>query len=257
MKNNIFLFSHQDDEIAVFKTIKDILNTNERIFIFFLTNGNISDFNDIDLISKREKESKKVLEKIGVKSENITFLGKSLGINSYNLLNNLENVYNKLSNFIEQLEDEIKIFTHAWEGGNIDHDSSFVLALKLMRNYSNIKYGYQFPYYNSYKMPFNFYRIFYPISINGHAVKSRISFNEKIEFIKYLFYYISQVKIWMGLYPFVIIKILTNNYNYLQEIKNNFELKKPHQNLLWYEKRKFVSFEKSIILFKTFLNSNI
>ena len=226
-------------------------------FPFYLTIGNISNSSDINLISKRENESKKVLEKIGVKSENITFLGKSLGINSYNLLNNLENVYNKLSNFIEQLEDEIKIFTHAWEGGNIDHDSSFVLALKLMRNYSNIKYGYQFPYYNSYKMPFNFYRIFYPISINGHAVKSRISFNEKIEFIKYLFYYISQVKIWMGLYPFVIIKILTNNYNYLQEIKNNFELKKPHQNLLWYEIRKFVSFEKSIILFKTFLNSNI
>ena len=86
MKNNIFLFSHQDDEIAVFKTIKDILNRNEKIFIFFLTNGNISNFNDIDLISKRENESKKVLEKIGVKSENITFLGKSLGINSYNLL---------------------------------------------------------------------------------------------------------------------------------------------------------------------------
>ena len=257
MKNNIFLFSHQDDEIAVFKTIKNILSRNEKIFIFFLTNGNISNFNDIDLISKRENESKKVLEKVGVKSENITFLGKSLSINSYNLLNNLENVYNKLSSFIDQLNEEIVIYTHAWEGGNIDHDASFVLALKLMRNYSNIKYGYQFPFYNSYKMPFNLYRIFYPISINGNAVKSKISFNEKIEFIKYLFYYVSQIKIWIGLYPFIIIKILTNNYNYLQKINSNFELNKPHQDLLWYERKKFAKFEKSIILFKTFLNPNI
>ena len=102
---------------------------------------------------------------------------KELDLPTDNLLNNLENVYNKLSSFIDQLDGEIEIYTHAWEGGNIDHDASFVLALKLMRKYSNIKYGYQFPFYNSYKMPFNLYRIFYPIIINGNAVKYKISFN--------------------------------------------------------------------------------
>ena len=35
MKNNIFLFSHQDDEIAVFKTIKDKVKKKMKIFSFF------------------------------------------------------------------------------------------------------------------------------------------------------------------------------------------------------------------------------
>ena len=46
-----------------------------------------------------------------------------------------------------------------------------------------------------------------PIIINGDAVKYKISFNEKLEFIKYLFYYVSQIKIWVGLYPFIIIQL--------------------------------------------------
>jgi len=39
MTNQIFLFSHQDDEIAIFKTIKDSINSNKKTFIFYLTNG--------------------------------------------------------------------------------------------------------------------------------------------------------------------------------------------------------------------------
>ena len=254
MKNNIFLFSHQDDEIAVFKTIKDKVKKNENIFIFFLTNGNIYNYNNIDLISKRENESKKVLKLLGINLKNIIFLGRNLDINSYDLLNHLDDAYQQLSNFINKLNDEIEIYTHAWEGGNIDHDACFVLVLKLMRNHNNIIYGYQFPFYNSYKMPLNLYRVFYPIKKNGQAVKCEISFEEKKEFIKYLFYYTSQLKIWIGLYPFVIIKILINEYNYLQAINSNFKLQRPHENPLLYEKQKFISFEKIIILFNSFLN---
>ena len=66
MKNHIFLFSHQDDEIAIFKTIKDSINTNKNVLIIYLTNGNISKSDNINFILKRENESKRVLEKLGV-----------------------------------------------------------------------------------------------------------------------------------------------------------------------------------------------
>ena len=69
-----------------------------------------------------------------------------------------------------------------------------------------------------------------------------------------MFYYTSQLKIWIGLYPLVIIKILINEYNYLQAINSNFKLQRPHENPLLYEKQKFISFEKIIILFNSFLN---
>jgi len=254
MTNQIFLFSHQDDEIAIFKTIKDSINSNKKTFIFYLTNGNVSKFENTSFILKRENESKRVLKKLGLSTHNIFFLGKKLKINSYNLINNLEKVYQELTNFINNIDGETTIYTHAWEGGNIDHDSSYVIALKLMRNNPKIINAYQFPFYNSYNMSFNFYRVFFPIKENGQAINPKISYNEKIQFIKYLFYYPTQIKIWIGLYPFIIFKILKNNYNYLQKIDKKIQLEKPHKNSLWYEKQKFITFNEIIVLFNSFLS---
>lgn len=253
MKINIFLLAHQDDEIAILKSIKTIIEKNERIYIFFLTNGNNSKYNDNLLIKKREKESKKVLSELGVNLENVIFLGNLLKIKSYKLINKLDKTYQKLSKFINNINGKITIYSHAWEGGNIDHDSTFILTLKLIRNYSKILTSYQFPFYNSYKMSLNFYRIFYPISENGRPLKLKISLYEKVKFIKYLFYYTSQSKIWLALYPFVIMKILLNNFNYLQPIKKRFILNRPHENLLWYEKRKFIKYKKAKKIFEKFL----
>jgi LmbE family N-acetylglucosaminyl deacetylase len=253
MKNHIFLFSHQDDEIAIFKTIKDSINTNKNVLIIYLTNGNISKSDNTNFILKRENESKRVLEKLGVSSHNILFMGKKLNIKSYDLLNHLEKAYEELANTINDIDGETSIYTHAWEGGNVDHDSSYVLALKLMKNNPNITNGFQFPFYNSYKIPFNFYRVFCPIKENGQSINTNISNKEKIQFIKFLFNYASQLKIWIGLYPFIIFKILMNNYNYLQKIDKNTQLQKPHKNSLWYEKQNFIKFDKIIVLFDSFL----
>ena len=254
MKNHIFLFSHQDDEIAIFKTIKDLINTNKNVLIIYLTNGNTSKSENTNFILRRENESKKVLKKLGVSERNIFFIGKKLKVKSYNLLNHLEKTYDELTNFIDNIDGEINIYTHAWEGGNIDHDSSYVLALKLMRNNVNIMNSYQFPFYNSYNIPFNFYRVFYPIKENGKSTHLNISYKEKIQFIKFLFHYVSPIKIWIGLYPFVIFKILINDYSYLQTIDKNVQLQKPHKNSLWYEKQNFIKFDKIIVLFNSFLS---
>ncbi len=255
MKISIFLLAHQDDEIAIFKSIKTIIKKNEKVYIFYLTNGDNSKNNNKLLIKRREKESKKVLSKLGVNLKNIIFLGNLIKIKSYKLINKLDKTYNLLGKFINNINGRITIYSHAWEGGNVDHDSAFIITLKLFRNYSKILTCYQFPFYNSYKMPFNFYRIFYPLPYNGYSIKLKISMIEKFKFVKYLFHYTSQSKIWIGLYPFVIIKILFNNFNYLQTIQKKFILKKPHENLLWYEKRKFINYNNAKKIFGKFLLS--
>ena len=256
MNFDLFLLSHQDDEIAIFKTIKESVLKKNQILIFYLTNGDDSKINNTELISKRENESKKVLLKLGVSSKNIFFIGKELRIKSYKLINYLDETYKKLSNTIRNIPSKITIYTHAWEGGNLDHDTCFVIALKLMKNNENIKSAFQFPFYNSYRLPFNFYRVFYPLEINGKATRPKISLKEKLYFIKYLFYYQTQFKIWIGLYPFIIIKILFNKYNYLQMIDKNSKLSKPHQNQLWYEKQKFPNFDQNSLIFNSFIDKN-
>ena len=71
-------------------------------------------------------------------------------------------------------------------------------------------------------MPFNFYRAFSPIKKNGSLIKFNIDLIDKLKFIMILFYYRSQLKIWFGLYPILIYKIIFNNYGNLQIIEKNF-----------------------------------
>ena len=41
MQTKIFLLSHQDDEIAILNHIKQSVESNDKIFIFYCTNGRI------------------------------------------------------------------------------------------------------------------------------------------------------------------------------------------------------------------------
>ena len=91
-------------------------------------------------------------------------------------------------------------------------------------------------------MPFNFYKVLDPITENGKIIKYSININDKIRFIFFLFKYLSQKKVWLGLYPSIIIKIIINKYGYLQKINKSRIIKKPHYGKLWYEKRNFISY---------------
>jgi len=122
-----------------------------------------------------------------------------------------------------------------------------------MKKFSIIQSAYQFSMYNSYKMPLNLYRAFSPIKKNGSLIKFNIDFIDKLKFIMILFYYRSQLKIWFGLYPILIYKIIFNNYGNLQSIQKKFLLKKPHEKDLWYEKRNFITFNRIRLLFIKFL----
>tara|TARA_B100000965_G_scaffold228829_1_gene191585 strand:+ start:5115 stop:5885 length:771 start_codon:yes stop_codon:yes gene_type:complete len=244
MINNIFLLSHQDDEMGVFNHIENIVKKRENIVIFYLTNGSIKKRIDKDFIFNRDLESIKVLNKLGVSEDKIVFLGRKLEINVYKLHENLQKTYKYLNDFIKNLNGESNIFTHSNEGGNTDHDSCFYLVKKLINNSSNIKTCYQFSLYNNYNLPFYFYSVMKPLKKNGNIIKSKINFFQKIKYSILLFKYTSQIHIWIGLFPMVIFRIFMNQYGSLQLIDNSLNIDKPYNNLLWYEKRKFITFDK-------------
>ncbi len=253
MKNKIFLLSHQDDEIAILNHIKKSVQSKDKIYVFYLTNGRIKKSENEKIIRVREKETLKALKTLGVNKNSIIFLGKKLKVNSYELHNKLDVTFKELSKFFFKFKDNTVIYSHSWEGGNTDHDSCYVISLKLMKKFSIIKSAYQFSMYNSYKMPFNLYRAFSPIKKNGSLIKFNIDLIDKLKFIMILFYYRSQLKIWFGLYPILIYKIIFNNYGDLQIIQKKFLLKKPHEKDLWYEKRNFITFNRIRLVFLKFL----
>ncbi len=252
MTCNVFIFSHQDDEMAVFNHIENITEKNENILILYLTNGSIKKKIDPKLFYQRDHESIKVLNKLGVDSSKIIFLGRKLETNVYELHKNLQKTYNHISTLLKNVDDKINIYTHANEGGNIDHDSCFYLSKKLINNLSNIHNCYQFSLYNSNKMPFYFYRVMSPLCENGEILKSRLNFFQKLKYSRLLFYYFSQLHIWIGLFPFIIFKIFINKYGSLQLIDKSLSIEKPHLGQVWYEKRKFITFHEFKLIIEQF-----
>ena len=79
--NIIFIFSHYDDEFGLFNVIEKYTKTNLNVYVFYLTNGLLKkNIKNKKKLYQREKESVKTLLKLGVKKNNIIFLGKKLNI---------------------------------------------------------------------------------------------------------------------------------------------------------------------------------
>ena len=249
-KNIIYLFAHQDDEFGVFIDIYKNIKIHN-IYIFYLTNGDTKII-DKSKLSIRDRESIKVLTKLGVKKKNIIFLGKKLGIPCNQLYLNLDKVYSELLKNLKKIGRISSLITHSWEGGHEDHDACNLIARKAALKNKILTKSSEFYLYNSYKTRLIFFRVFNPLTKNGKKVKSKLL--ERFLFISLLFTYKSQYKIWIGLYPFIIFHYLFNGYNFLSKLQKTFKLTKPHKGKLLYEKRKFCKFKDFKIKTKLFIS---
>ena len=234
MKNIVFILCHQDDEFGVFASIKTAIEKKENVFIFYMTSGVIKKTIPKNVISKRDKESLSVLLRLGVKRKNIFFLGRKNNIPTCYLHKNLEKAYKKLREFLKKLNGSITLITHAYEGGNEDHDSCNIIVLKIIKNFKKIISAYQFPLYNN--SSFLYYSVQKPLPNNGKILRIKSSLPNRLKFIIYLFHYKSQLKVWIGLYPFLIFGLLFRNYFILQKMNKKFIIKKPYEKKLLYEK---------------------
>lgn len=242
MKKNIFYFlAHQDDEFGCFiKLEHDICNENT--YVFYLTDGG-NKINKNDILSRRDKESLKALKKLGLKSNNVFFIGRKLGVNHYSLYLNLEKVYKNINKIIKEIGKPSSIITHSWEGGHEDHDASNLIGRRIALDFNIIKKSYQFSQYNGFRTLFLFYRVFNPIN-KKDGKKFFAKLKKRIFFIKLLFIYTSQLKTWIGLYPFIISHYLFKNYNFMENMNKDKFVKKPHTKKLLYETRKFCTFKE-------------
>ena len=254
IKNILFILCHQDDEMGIFNKIKKNLKQKKNVFIFFMTsvyNKNISK----NKISQRDIESINVLHKMGVKKENIFFIGRKKNIKIYQLYLNLQIAYNNLLYVIKKIKGNIIIFTHSWEGGNEDHDACHSIVKKLFQNNNKIKRCYQFSLYHGKNTFWNFFKVQDLFHENGVIIKDNISFSDRLEFLNYLFYYKTQYKVWIGLYPFIFFNLIFNNYGKVQIIDKKKLLKKPHSKKLLYERMRNNNYSNIINKINLFLSN--
>lgn len=237
MDNIIFLFSHYDDEFGIFNIIENSVKKNKNVYVFYLTNGlTKKDSDNKKKLLRREKESIRVLAKLGVDRNKIIFLGKKLNIPVYNLHQKLNIVYKNINNFLEKLNGQYIIFTHAWEGGNEDHDASYVIVKKILFYNKKVIKSFQFSQYHRHNIIFYPFKVQNFIPSRSKIFKTKLNFCKKIKYIFYLFSYTSQLYLWIPLYPLIIFKILFGEYGNLRIINKTLNIKKPHPGILLYEK---------------------
>ena len=239
MKKKIFyLFSHQDDEFGIFPQLKKDALNNE-VFIFYLTSGTNKKIKK-NRLTIRDKESIKTLTFLGVKKNNIFFIGRKLEVITNELHLNAKKISQYFENHIFKLVKPDIIYTHSWEGGHEDHDTCNLLVRRFKKKFK-IKRCFQYSLYNAYKTSIIYFRIFNPIK-KRNLVKINILEKDRINFIKLLFNYRSQLKIWIGLYPFIIAYYFFKKYLFIEKLDMNNIIIRPHKGELLYEKRKFCKF---------------
>jgi len=258
-KSLIIVIAHQDDEFCIFNRIHKFKNKNN-IHVFYLTSG-LNKILSKKKINYRNIESTKVLIRLGVQKKNIYFLGDQLSIKSNELLNNLSQVYKKLILNLKKIKGKKILYTHALEGGHLDHDCCYYLSRQLRKNIRDIKTMFQFPNYHSKNLPYIMYRVLSPIKENGKVFRKKYDFSSRFKFIYYLFFYKSQLfgsMAWFGLYPFLIFHFLFSKSDIVQKINpRETKIRKPHKGFLLYEKRgylKYKNFEEKITKFLVSVN---
>ena len=254
MNNNIFfILCHQDDEFGLFNVIEKATKKQQNVFVIYLTSGlKTKNQNNKNKLLQRDKESLKVLLKLGVSRNNIFFLGKKFNIPVYNLYKNLNIVYQEINKFLKKYQGKNIIYTHSWEGGNEDHDACFVIVKKIIYQNSKITKAFEFAHYHNHKAKIWPFKVQKFIFDKRKIYRTKIKFDDKITYINYLFNYISQIYLWLPIFPLVIIRILMNDYGNLKMIKKNLIIKKPHNGTLLYEKlrkKEYVYFKKYFINF--------
>ena len=102
MTNSIFILSHQDDEFGVFESIRSAVKNNDNVLILYMTSGKIIKEIPRKKIFYRDKESLKVLSKLGVKDKNIFFFGRLNNIPTCRLHKRMNIAYLKLSQLLKK-----------------------------------------------------------------------------------------------------------------------------------------------------------
>ena len=231
-KKAIFLFAHQDDEVGITKVILNELADDNEVICIFITDGGKK--NEI-----RNQESISVLVKIGVNKKNIYFLGKEFKFKDGMLSKKIKDLQAWISKYIKDNNHISSMYVTAYEGGHQDHDALHVATVKAAYENGVIDSLYQFPLYNRYKCIGPFFSVMKPLSANGKVIKINMTIKERVQALFYCLQYSSQLKTWIGLFPFFLIYYLMNSHQIIQKVPRERIDQKPHEGTLLYEYRKY------------------
>lgn len=236
----LFLFAHQDDEFGVFQRIADCRARGLRVACAYLTDGATAAAS----ASQRNAESLAVLARLGVDSADITFAGAQLGIGDACLPRHLPAAAQWLRGWLDRFASLDSLHVTAWEGGHHDHDALHALAVTIAGERGLLARTFQYSLYQGAGLPGPLFRVLAPLPQNGHVSNSPIAWAARGRYLGHCLSYPSQRATWIGLFPFVLLHYLLRGVQTLQPVSTARLRERPHGGPLYYEKRKFFTWEQ-------------
>lgn len=235
---NLFLFAHQDDEIGIIPFI-DIMTPNEKAqaqFLYITDGGPKSEL--------RDKESTRVLAKLGISSSQVEFLGRTEGISDGKAPEAISKIYEILTKRLDKLGSS-NLYIPAWEGGHQDHDALHAAGALAAHESKNEFRVTAYPLYNSNCLPGVLFTFGLP--------PLNCTTSERVEFpflsgLRYLFLtalYRTQFGSLVFLAPLIAYNFAVRRSIHLGVVGTIDHLsEKPHKGALLYEKRKKYTWSK-------------
>lgn len=258
----IYLLPHQDDEIGVITSLINELRAGNEVLCFYLTKSSL----DID----RDKESMDYFKHLNIfKKGRQVFLGSQIPIIDQSLSDNLHKVFNYIFEVISRNEKKydrkITILAPSFEGGHPDHDSAYVIALKIRIQKKYLKF-YTFPLYHSEGTFKGLFKAFKPLkSYKREIILNKPLKKDCINLFSSIFIFKSQLITLLLLSPFFLIRILVGfylidekkNIQKFQIQKNKYKLQKPHKGIIYSEYRGWVlNYNLILKKFNLFINQS-
>jgi LmbE family N-acetylglucosaminyl deacetylase len=235
--HTLFVFAHQDDEIAAASRIAFVLRGGGTVSCAYLTNGE----GGRATAAVRDEESRVVLQRLGVSASRVHFIGSRHRVPDGKLVEHLERALSLLDLAITETVDEVVCL--AWEGGHHDHDASHLVAVAFARH-RRIARCVELPLYHGHRMPGAWFRALAPLRVGAAWTARGIGLTEGLRIAALCRFYRSQRKTWLGLLPSALIHLVLTRREWTRAVDVSRLRVKPHEGPLLYERRFGVAWEK-------------
>jgi LmbE family N-acetylglucosaminyl deacetylase len=229
--NVLFVFAHQDDEIAMATRITYALRRGARVTCVYLTNGEGGRATS----AVRDAESRTVLTRLGVDLKRAHFIGSEARIPDGRLHEHLDRALALVDDRIIEMVDEV--YCLAYEGGHHDHDASHLVATAFAMRRGIIERTYEMPLYHGYGLPGPFFNTLAPIKIGAPWAGRIIALREAFSLVLLCRFYRSQRKTWLGLLPEALLRMALGRREWTRAVDITRLHARPHEGKLFYERR--------------------
>ena len=249
----LVLFAHNDDEFFVAPLLRRETAAGGRVLVAYLTFGSVYGADP----TLRITESRRALEGMGIRPEDVLLTGLDAGIFDGELTGKVEPALQTLAAATQDMAIE-RILVPAWEGGHPDHDACHLVGVALAQSQRTAGTLYEYPTYNGRGLPWHFGRVMEFPDGDGDVQRSRISLWEGWWAIKCGLSYRSQRRTFVWILPGAMNKYLLARRSLLRKVPVDRDYRRPpHAGKLFYERRSSLTFQQFSESLRPFMTTHL